>query len=70
MFSMNLFRFLYESFLAISLLQSPIGNTAHEAVLKLRSLVAGTYHFTLNVTDGKGASSTDTVVVTVKKGRL
>ena len=49
--------------------QSAIGNTAHEAVLKLRSLVAGTYYFTLNVTDAKGASNTDTVVVTVAKGR-
>ncbi|XP_033640190.1 dyslexia-associated protein KIAA0319-like protein isoform X3 [Asterias rubens] len=46
---------------------SAIGNTAHEAVLKLRSLVAGTYYFTLNVTDAKGASNTDTVVVTVAK---
>ncbi|XP_071803921.1 dyslexia-associated protein KIAA0319-like protein isoform X3 [Asterias amurensis] len=46
---------------------SAIGNTAHESVLKLRSLVAGTYYFTLNVTDAKGASNTDTVVVTVAK---
>ncbi|XP_072029448.1 dyslexia-associated protein KIAA0319-like protein [Amphiura filiformis] len=44
-----------------------LNSSQRKAKLQLAYLVAGTYHFVLNVTDAKGISNTDKVTVTVNQ---
>lgn len=49
-------------------LQDVINGSDHQAVLQLMNLVAGSYIFTLTITDTQGLTSSDMVHLLVKNG--